>query len=80
MGHFDVSVWMEEPSAAPLAAALVAVRGTGAPEERERDAPDKGYLLRADAPGTPTLLTRDLFQIGSAVQADLRIAGPRRSP
>jgi len=76
VGHFDVAVRIDDPSAAPGAAALVAVRPTGAPEEREQAAPEKGYLVPVGAPGAPTPLNRDLFQIGAAPGADLRVAGP----
>lgn len=79
VGQFHVTVQSDEGSAfEATAAARLAVRPGGGPEERERRAPEQGFLLREGASG-PLRLTRDLFQIGSASAADLLVPGPPKT-
>lgn len=79
VGQFHVTVQSDESSAfEATAAASLAVRPGGGPEERERRAPERGFLLR-EGTSAPLRLERDLFQIGAASEVDLLVPGPPKA-
>ena len=72
VGQFTITM-QEEAAGKPLAGGSLSFRSGGDPAQRERQAPEKGYLAFQDRSGF-ILMSRDVCQVGSAPGLDVQKA------